>query len=306
MSKSTMMASLATLAVSATLVGLGTSAAHADDICVPRPGTPDVIGTWHRASFTEWTTDPVTPADPDGQAGEDNLANVTKIGEEYSQTSTDTVQDSGWVTTPPTGSGWELVETKKVSNNDGSLESIPGTPSQWWNFSPNKDEGPLQGEPAFPSDPRGTWQGPHTEGGPSQDLTGTFQLGNGNASWFHREPGTAGQVVEHPPTTHEVYRYERTTLGTTEYRWSVYTRINTEGTDPATCEIDSEEPGTEQPPTEQPPAEQSAAEQAPAEQSPTWQVRTGHEQPNGEVLKGAPTAESAAHRTIPTVINAGL
>ena len=31
----------------------------------------------------------------------------------------------------------------------------------WWNRSPNKDQGPFEGPPAFPTDPRGTWQGPH-------------------------------------------------------------------------------------------------------------------------------------------------
>lgn len=61
------------------------------------------------------------------------------------------------------------------------------TPSLWWNWSPNKDQGPFDGPPAFPVDERGTWEGSHSEGGPGQDQTGTFQQGNGNGSWFHRE-----------------------------------------------------------------------------------------------------------------------
>ena len=60
----------------------------------------------------------------------------------------------------------------------------------WWNWSPNKDQGPFDGPPAFPTDPRGTWQGPHAAGGPAQDTIGTFLNGNGNGDWFHRAAGT--------------------------------------------------------------------------------------------------------------------
>lgn len=91
----------------------------------------------------------------------------------------------------------------------------PAVAGQWWNFSPNKVKGPFKGTPAFPADRRGTWQGPHTEGGPSQDLTGTFQQGNGNGSWFHRDPGTpavaeVSHVVTHPAVT-ELVHHEATT-----------------------------------------------------------------------------------------------
>jgi hypothetical protein len=68
------------------------------------------------------------------------------------------------------------------------------TPSQWWNWSPNKDQGPFEGPPAFPVDERGTWEGPHAEGGPGKDEVGTFQQGNGHGSWFHRE---AAVIVHH-------------------------------------------------------------------------------------------------------------
>lgn len=67
---------------------------------------------------------------------------------------------------------------------------VPGTPDLWWNWSPNKDQGPFEGPPAFPVDPRGTWQGPHENGGPSEGTYGTFQQGNGNGDWFHREQST--------------------------------------------------------------------------------------------------------------------
>ena len=66
------------------------------------------------------------------------------------------------------------------------------TPSLWWNWSPNDNKGPQDFEPAFPVDARGTWQGPHVNGGPEQGRYGTFNAsneGHGNSSWFHREPG---------------------------------------------------------------------------------------------------------------------
>jgi hypothetical protein len=73
-------------------------------------------------------------------------------------------------------------------------DAVEATPDQWWAWSPNKDQGPFDGPPSFPSDARGTWQGPKDNGGPDQDTYGTFNTSNndnGNGSWFHREHGTA-------------------------------------------------------------------------------------------------------------------
>lgn len=84
-----------------------------------------------------------------------------------------------------------------VIDKEAYDETVPG---QWWNWSPNKDQGPFEGPPAFPTDERGTWQGPHTEGGPKGE--GTFQTGNGHGDWFHREADT---VVHHDAETHVVH-----------------------------------------------------------------------------------------------------
>lgn len=70
----------------------------------------------------------------------------------------------------------------------------PAVPEQWWNFSPNNAQGPFVGPPAFDIDnlaidPGGIWQGPHDNGGPAG--MGTFQVGQGNGDWFHREPARA-------------------------------------------------------------------------------------------------------------------
>lgn len=83
-------------------------------------------------------------------------------------------------------------------------ETVPGTPDLWWNWSPNHQQGPFEGPPAFPTDERGTWQGPHENGGPSQDTYGTFQQGNGNGSWFHRDHGTDDTVIHHDAVTEEI------------------------------------------------------------------------------------------------------
>lgn len=64
-------------------------------------------------------------------------------------------------------------------------------PGQWWNWSPNHDTGPFDGPPAFPLDERGTWQGPHDNGGPGPEEEGTYNISNndnGRSSWFHRGP----------------------------------------------------------------------------------------------------------------------
>ena len=90
------------------------------------------------------------------------------------------------------------VCTKTVMDKAAFDEVVPGTPSQWWNWSPNNNRGPFNGPPAFPTDSRGTWQGPHTNGGPAG--TGTYQMGNGHGSWFHRQAGTADRTIHHGAT----------------------------------------------------------------------------------------------------------
>jgi hypothetical protein len=89
-----------------------------------------------------------------------------------------------------------------VVDEEAWTEEIPGTPNQWWNFSPNDTRGPFQGTPSFPTDPGGTWQGPHTSN-PGHFQVGTYQVGNGNGDWFHGEAGTPTTYVDHPAVTHQ-------------------------------------------------------------------------------------------------------
>lgn len=122
-------------------------------------------------------------------------------------------ETSDWVLESP-GTGWYQVDERVVVDTPASDETvvdeeaytevIPGTPSQWWNWSPNHQQGPFDGPPAFPTDARGTWQGPHTNGGPAG--TGTFDTGeNGRSNWFHRNPAVPEQTIYHPAVTHVVH-----------------------------------------------------------------------------------------------------
>lgn len=98
-------------------------------------------------------------------------------------------------------------------------DAVPAVPEKWYNFAPT-DPGPFDGPPDWPTDARGVWEARpgHAIGGPN-DQFGTFQQGNGNGSWFHREPGVDGQpaydeivvdtpawveTIEHPAVTCEV------------------------------------------------------------------------------------------------------
>lgn len=113
------------------------------------------------------------------------------------------------------------------------------TPSQdavdhWWNWSPNNSQGPQDYTPGFPTDegpdgrPRGTWQGPHVNGGPLQDTFGTFQTGEGNSPFFHREHisdavaggwgpwGDYGTWTPWEPETHTSWESSDAPLGSPE------------------------------------------------------------------------------------------
>ena len=93
--------------------------------------------------------------------------------------------------------------TVTIIDEDAYDEVVPGTPTVWGNFSPNRDQGPFDGPPAYPSDPRGTWQMHEGDGGPQQDVTGVFQNGNGHGDWFVRVAGTDDTIIHHDAVTHE-------------------------------------------------------------------------------------------------------
>lgn len=118
-----------------------------------------------------------------------------------------TTAGTAHATTPPAPCTTHVIDTPAYDETIIDQPATPAVPGQWWNWSPNNDQGPFDGPPTFPTDDRGTWQGPHTDGGP--DGEGTYQAGDGHGSWFHRDPGTPAQpevshVVHHDATYKDV------------------------------------------------------------------------------------------------------
>ena len=96
------------------------------------------------------------------------------------------------------------TESVVVVDQEAWTETVPAIAELWQNFSPNKDQGPFEGPPTWPEDPRGTWNHilkpiPPGHAGPD----GVYQNGEGNGSWFYRRAGVPEQVIEHPAVTHE-------------------------------------------------------------------------------------------------------
>lgn len=116
-------------------------------------------------------------------------------------------QVTDWTTGPAPGPEWQLSQTRERIVEEAYDETVKGFPEQWWNWSPNNTNEPFVGPPAFPSDPRGTWNGGHTNGGPKPGTFGTFQNGNGHGSWFHREPATPDKVIHHDAVVVTEYTY---------------------------------------------------------------------------------------------------
>ncbi len=260
----------------AALLSLGTAGvSHASDDCTPSNRTDATPGAWSWSEFTLWSTDNTPPADRDGQTGDDNLANLSQIGEGWNDTADDayrTKVDDGWKrftdwstndTAPAVGANEEAGNRseKVVGNNDAvpategtpavpGIPAVPGKSAVWASFSPNKDQGPLTGTPSYPSDSRGTWNVTDKIPGGHEGPDGTYSQsgGSGNGSWFYRSAGTPGTpATEGTPavpgtsakaeTFHTEYRFEVYAFHY-EYRWSVYERGITEGTEAVTCDDD--------------------------------------------------------------------
>lgn len=82
------------------------------------------------------------------------------------------------------------------------VEAVAGF---WANFAPNETRGPFEGTPTYPVDAGGTWI-VHTEGGPGQDESGVFQIGNGHGDWFYRQQAVA--EVSHTETVVDAEAYD--------------------------------------------------------------------------------------------------
>lgn len=115
---------------------------------VVEEATPAVFGPWQWDHFTAWTTTPGTPADEDGQDGEDNPLNLSQIGEQYQQTvttkeaytdpdvtlyfvedgePTTNLADASWTADEP--EGWDLVDTRTVEDSPASDVTVVDSPA---------------------------------------------------------------------------------------------------------------------------------------------------------------------------------
>lgn len=97
-----------------------------------------------------------------------------------------------WVHTVP---GEEAVYAteyhfRKFTRTRTYTEGTPAVKGFWTNFQPTKSKEPFVGPPTYPTDPRGKWSAPKSNGGPQPDASGVFQQGSGNGSWFYRQQGT--------------------------------------------------------------------------------------------------------------------
>ncbi|MFE7228435.1 LPXTG cell wall anchor domain-containing protein [Nocardioides sp. NPDC057577] len=110
--------------------------------------TPAVFGAWQWDHFTTWTTTSGTPADEDGQDGDDNPLNLSQIGEQYEQTlitneayadpdvthyfvkdgePTTYLADASWTADEP--EGWDLVDTRTVEDSPASDVTVVDSPA---------------------------------------------------------------------------------------------------------------------------------------------------------------------------------
>ena len=291
------MATLAALALTSVFTATGASASATD--AGPDPGPDPVIGAWTWSSFTDWQTDPNSPADPDGQAGEDNPLNTVRIGERYDQVVVDeepwtetVVDEEAWTETVVDEEAW----TETVVDEEAWTETIPAVPGFWTNFEPNDKHGTYTGPPTWPTDLDGSWSEPKTNGGPDPEASGVYQNGSGNGSWFYRSQGTPEQVIEHPAVTHTAdhpavthtvdhpavtHTVEHPAGTHTEYCWSIDTRTVTPGTPPV------DNPPVDNSPTVNPPTVSPAADVPPSVSTP-------------------PKATTPAAPAVPVSIDAGL
>ena len=218
-------------------------------------GTDALFGTWAWSRFTDAQADPNPPADPDGQGGEDNLANIIQIGERFQKQApgTESTQLSGWVVEAPEGEGWvrlpgadgekrvqdEAAFDETVVDKKAWTETVMDEEAHWQRYSWTGGSHEGNEPPTFPSD---DWQ-PNTKSDPhDRGVEGAYfrsHGGNGNGDWFYLQAVAAKthtvehpemtHVVHHPAVTHQEFSYQRpvTTPGHIEYYWSVYQRTNT-------------------------------------------------------------------------------
>lgn len=146
----------------------------------------------------------------------------------------------------------ETIEHPEVSHvvhheavtHEETVVDQEATPEVWANWSPNHNQGPFDGPPAFPTDSRGTWhihnQIPGGHAGPD----GVYQRdnpGNGNGDWFYRHNMT-------PEVTHTVVVVDEEAYDETVVDEEAWTEVIEH--EAVVCD---DEPPVDEPPVDEPP-----------------------------------------------------
>lgn len=104
----------------------------------------------------------------------------------------------------------------------------PASEEVWANFSPDRQQGPFTGPPAFPSDTRGTWHLHSNIPGGHAGPDGVYSTSDaqGRASWFYRknavesEWSAYGPWTKWSPESHTSWETSPTPLGAPAYHGS--------------------------------------------------------------------------------------
>lgn len=122
-------------------------------------------------------------------------------------------EETDWLLESP-GEGWYEIESKEVVDEeayDEKVVDVEYVAPFWANFQPNDSQAPFVGPPSFPTDPRGSWIIHNNDGGPGQDQSGVYNIGNPHkgGNWFYRqqEVEEVSHIEHHDAVTHMEYRY---------------------------------------------------------------------------------------------------
>lgn len=151
---------------------------------VTQEETPAVFGPWTADGFTEWSTNPAAPADPDGESGEDNPLNLRRVGAPSESKTVVDVEavpgyteyyvlggnpsqneaDASWLLAEQApGGNWVQFDERTVTDSEGTPEVV--TYYAWSDGKVCEDTPPPNNPPETPDEPREPRQ-PRIPGGP--------------------------------------------------------------------------------------------------------------------------------------------
>lgn len=122
------------------------------------------------------------------------------------------VPSDAWTETIEHPAVTHVVHHDAVTHEETVIDQ-EATPEVWANFSPNKDQGPFDGPPSYPTDERGTWQVHDKIPGGHEGPDGVYNRSNdnnGRSSWFYRHNAT--EEVSHVIVVVDQEAYDETVV----------------------------------------------------------------------------------------------